>query len=534
METDLVPSPKHGWSDSDHQRPSDSASTHSSLSVALRQATTNRNYAPQGRSAHTYPRSSYKRDELYYFEDGSCILLVCDTLFNVHRSMLRKHSSKFSLLFSLPQVSNGLEGQSDDNPVILTGDTPDEFRHFLWALYASPPVASPATNLERLIHIIRISHKYAFCSLETWALDTIQDYINQNPSPVLVDVEPRTSSSTSSTSSADTEAKSQGTPALLVQHIRLAHLSQHERLFSTLTALLRHLMVSSDTYTYLAMTIADEFGLRTLRGAAYFKVLQSGIIGFSSERTKPNISLAQRFRLLSGYYRLTSAWAAFRELPFEHSHSCTIQDQSRCATTWAAFWSHRHDYDSVMDLGLADIPGRLRAMQKEYGWGRALGMHDDCQVVAVRAVGQAIERAEDSLPDYFVDPAESEENSRAEQFRLLYGYYHLTSTWQAICVNPPVFKHSQKCNGSLDCVQYWAVLWKERTRSTAVGTGPGMADLLGRLRLLKVEIQKYESMSRMHDDCRVEADKKIDAMIKYVQRALPAYFVDPGVWDENW
>ena len=39
-------------------------------------------------------------------------------------------------MFSLPQGDNEVEGRSDNNPIVLTGDSPDEFRHFLWALYA--------------------------------------------------------------------------------------------------------------------------------------------------------------------------------------------------------------------------------------------------------------------------------------------------------------------------------------------------------------------------------------------------------------
>ena len=39
-------------------------------------------------------------------------------------------------MFSLPQGDNPAEGQSDDNPVILAGDTVSQFRNFLWALYA--------------------------------------------------------------------------------------------------------------------------------------------------------------------------------------------------------------------------------------------------------------------------------------------------------------------------------------------------------------------------------------------------------------
>jgi hypothetical protein len=39
-------------------------------------------------------------------------------------------------MFTLPQGDNESEGRSDDSPIVLTGDTVSEFRHFLWALYA--------------------------------------------------------------------------------------------------------------------------------------------------------------------------------------------------------------------------------------------------------------------------------------------------------------------------------------------------------------------------------------------------------------
>jgi hypothetical protein len=39
-------------------------------------------------------------------------------------------------MFSLPQGNSDAEGRSDYNPIVLMGDSPKEFRHFLWALYA--------------------------------------------------------------------------------------------------------------------------------------------------------------------------------------------------------------------------------------------------------------------------------------------------------------------------------------------------------------------------------------------------------------
>jgi len=39
-------------------------------------------------------------------------------------------------MFSLPQGSCDAEGRTDNNPIVLMGDSPEEFRHFLWSLYA--------------------------------------------------------------------------------------------------------------------------------------------------------------------------------------------------------------------------------------------------------------------------------------------------------------------------------------------------------------------------------------------------------------
>lgn len=39
-------------------------------------------------------------------------------------------------MFTLPQGGYEAEGGSDENPIVLSGDTVAEFRHFLWVLYA--------------------------------------------------------------------------------------------------------------------------------------------------------------------------------------------------------------------------------------------------------------------------------------------------------------------------------------------------------------------------------------------------------------
>ena len=109
------------------------------------------------------------RDPSYYIHDGNTVLLVENTLFKVrvcsqckvlkadactaclatlqvHRSVLTKDKSAFETMFQLSgeadsarsesSVTIAQEGESDDNPIKLQGDTADEFRALLWSLYA--------------------------------------------------------------------------------------------------------------------------------------------------------------------------------------------------------------------------------------------------------------------------------------------------------------------------------------------------------------------------------------------------------------
>ncbi|KAF8157847.1 hypothetical protein B0H34DRAFT_706377 [Crassisporium funariophilum] len=400
--------------------------------------------------------TTWHRDEEYYLEDGSCVFLVGETLFNVHRSIMSRDSSSFGTMFSLPQGNREVEGRSDDNPIILSGDTPDEFRHFLWALYALPPdlkvVSSPNANLCYLIDIARVANKYSFKSMETWSLDAIQDYVNRKPSPILSSIPPPHAytfiastcpvvTSSGSTTTAETADQ-------LTRLIRLAQLCQHERLLNTMIGLLRQLMSSSVQYAYLAMTLADELDLRNLRGAAYLEVMQKAVVvkkvkvdvlkppvpTVSSASSLPPVDLsgnpgeegtvdasgrlivtrAQQLRLLAGYYRLTSTWDKLRitPLPFEHSHSCgATWHQQGCTQSWLEFWKEKTRSDSVMSLGLADVLGRLKLVQKDYDrWGSATYMHHDCRMNAKKAIGDVIKRVEEALPDYFAEPGGFEED----------------------------------------------------------------------------------------------------------------------------
>ncbi|KAF8895576.1 hypothetical protein BD779DRAFT_1500310 [Infundibulicybe gibba] len=311
-------------------------------------------------------------DTEYYMEDGSCILLVQDTLFNVHRSKLSKDNSSFGAMFTFPK-----------NPIVLLGDTPSEFRNFLWVLYALPHelriVNSPSADLVQLMDIARISNKYSFKSIETWALDAIQDYVSLKPSPILSPHSSAITAPNTVTVAPQPLNPTMGDSRQLTRLIRLAQLCGHEQLLNTMIGLLTGLMTSSLQYAYLAMSLADELGLRALRGAAYLEVMQKDVIARRTRSERPpqeGGDIDEKGRLV-------------------HASSCgATWHQHGCTQSWLEFWKDK----------TRDILGRLQQVQKDYDrWGSATYMHPECKTLARKGIVELMKKIEDELPDYFCE-----------------------------------------------------------------------------------------------------------------------------------
>ncbi|KAK7681595.1 hypothetical protein QCA50_015328 [Cerrena zonata] len=376
-------------------------------------------------STAVHPSATPVRDDTYYFEDGSFVLQVENTLFNVHRTILSKDSSIFSSMFQLPQGENAVDGMSDDQPLILSGDNVSEFKHFLWALYALPhelmSIHTPQADVVRLVDIARVSYKYHFKSLEAWALDAINDHVNRKDSALF------TFPSPSPSGFAISRGTFQANSTQLSQLIRLAQLCDHERLLSTMITLLKRMMSQGIEYAHLAMTLADELDLRTLRGVAYLEVMQKaavvvrrdkgkGVLNEDGEGADTDIvdsegrlivSAEQQLRLLTGYYRLTQAWEKLRTcpIPFDHAASCgATWHQHGCTQSWLEFWKEKTKGETVIVLALSDFLGRLKVIAKEFDrWGSATYMHHDCRLIARKVIQEKIRQVEETLPDFFVE-----------------------------------------------------------------------------------------------------------------------------------
>ncbi|KAJ7159835.1 hypothetical protein C8R43DRAFT_346657 [Mycena crocata] len=118
------------------------------------------------------------QDPLYYFNDADCKIRVENTLFSIHRFLLTRDSSVFATLFQLPQdTEKPLEGSSDQDPIVLTGDTAEQFHALCWALYALPDeISKQRTNKSSMVKLARvatIAHKYHLLTYSSWSMASI-------------------------------------------------------------------------------------------------------------------------------------------------------------------------------------------------------------------------------------------------------------------------------------------------------------------------------------------------------------------------
>ncbi|KAF9236486.1 hypothetical protein BU15DRAFT_49906, partial [Melanogaster broomeanus] len=344
------------------------------------------------------------RDTSYYYSDGNTVLLVENTLFKVHRSALTKEKSTFDSMFSLDSdlrsssgstnssVTVGLEGESDDNPIRLQGDTADEFRSLLWALYALPHELEVAMTTKaislKLFHLARITHKYEFRATEGWALDKLKA-LYMRPTYSHID---------------DAEGPS------LVQLTELASLCEQRDLLEAATARWKRLIASGKDIA-LAIGIAERLNLRALLGLAYHAMLLQGREVWD---TDPVLTRAQRIRLLSGHYTLGRLCERLPNEPpvLQHNPRCTGGAQVRCNQAWAGLWRSTLDMGKqVLPLQYADAIGKLMLaesilkalVEREIPTQGLLDGMPWCKENALAATAGKLKELQESLADYFTD-----------------------------------------------------------------------------------------------------------------------------------
>ncbi|KIP08881.1 hypothetical protein PHLGIDRAFT_358088 [Phlebiopsis gigantea 11061_1 CR5-6] len=117
-------------------------------------------------------RACSSRSEDVWFEDGTVVLQVENTLFRVYSGLLSRHSPFFKHLFTLPQPPDA--ECCDGCPLIkLVADDAEDVRDFLLAIHEIGIPNAIAGNAVRLSAVLQLSSKYEVAELHLKAVEIL-------------------------------------------------------------------------------------------------------------------------------------------------------------------------------------------------------------------------------------------------------------------------------------------------------------------------------------------------------------------------
>lgn len=149
-----------------------------------------------------------------------------------------------------------------------------------------------SANVGKLMDVALVANKYAYRTLETWALDALAEYIKVRPvgteAPLL--------------QGSDAEKMS-----LVKRLIQLAQRCNHRELIIRTTDVLRTQWRNSFKYAYYAMILADDCDVRSLKGEVYFEVLQRPFLVYDLPTFKKAM-LIQAAVFLSAPHSRSDCW----------------------------------------------------------------------------------------------------------------------------------------------------------------------------------------------------------------------------------
>ncbi|GJJ08408.1 hypothetical protein Clacol_002624 [Clathrus columnatus] len=132
---------------------------------------------PEGSIPPSPLAGSIRRHKNYYFDNDQVIFLVEDTLFNVHRSLLMRHSTVFKDMFEMPSgpvSGESVEGSNDENPVRLENVRAVDFERLLSILYPSV-IGKYSATLPEWISILQLATRWLFDDIRTLAITELTD-----------------------------------------------------------------------------------------------------------------------------------------------------------------------------------------------------------------------------------------------------------------------------------------------------------------------------------------------------------------------
>jgi len=247
---------------------------------------------------------------------------------------------------------------------------------------------TPKANSLQLFHLARITHKYQFRSIESWAINALTTCYTRPIHPSFDEADG---------------------PSLL-QITELAALCEQRELLDAAIVRWKRLLGEGKDVA-LAVGVSERLDLRGLLGLSYYSMLLKGRDQWEAD---PLLTRSQRVRLLSGHYALGRLWERLPNEPpmLTHSTRCTGGSTVRCNQAWGALWKSVLDMGKqVLPLQYADVLGKLMLaesvvkalVEKEIPTQGMLDGMPWCKDNGLTVIRLKVKEIEESLADYFSD-----------------------------------------------------------------------------------------------------------------------------------
>lgn len=244
----------------------------------------------------------------------------------------------------------------------------------------------PSGDLDLLIKLVIITHKYHFTTTEAWTLDAICTVVS----------DPARLTGTWYTSEE------------LLLLLDVAMLCEHDRLRHILVSNWEPRVLSGTLPSIPAILAADKYQLKSLQGAAYYACVlemdksSRSLAWLSDER----LSRDQLTRLISGHWSLVKYWENLRERPtsFLRFEGCTYHTQG-CMTVWTARWNKMGKSEKTLKYSTVDILGRRQCLHEQLATDETLkrSLTPECRTSALATFSGHTVDLKRKLVDFFQD-----------------------------------------------------------------------------------------------------------------------------------
>ncbi|KAJ7167039.1 hypothetical protein C8R46DRAFT_899738 [Mycena filopes] len=336
------------------------------------------------------------RHPAFYRPDGDCVLRLENTLFKaftVHRHLLNVESSAFEGMFALPcGAENKFEGEDDEHPITLFGDTVDQLESFFHYAYLSPLHLQyrrvPTVDIQRLINTAQFCHKYRLLYFEKWAREAIATVCTRRADGLLKTC----------------------TPELYVALLELDLLSPQPAVKDLIRSRwIRRLKDDPTMSLVAALDAADKLQSRALLGDLYYLQLQridetqAHVLGADAAPPLPaELSDVHKLRLLTGFRSLTLAWTRVAANPIVVGLCFVSHDHDHWEHEWKAAALEAPATGS-------DLTRKLQTLQKSLAARFAAfeqAGDPPCLAIrnALRKLPGLLKLSQATIPDHFLGP----------------------------------------------------------------------------------------------------------------------------------